>query len=179
MAATWAEVGRAVYIAARSAATTFLGRGMTDNQPALFRKAFGSLRPVTPAAEDLLATVPDRAVRIEVKGIKGNTRRLAFYWVCLKIGCEQLSDAVDGIMTPRILHRFLKRRCGLSTPIVSKKTGEVVEWDDESISFERMKEHERAEYINQALDKLSEWIGCDVATLRNEGEARFGERSAA
>jgi hypothetical protein len=151
---------------------------MTDKQPALFRKAFGSLRPVTPAAEELMKAIPDRAVRVDVSGIRGNTRRLAFYFVCLKVGCEHLSDAVEGIMTPRILHRFLKRRCGLSTPILSKKTGEVVEWDDESIAFERMKEAERAEYIDQALTKLSEWIGCDVRELRAEGEARFGERAA-
>ena len=148
---------------------------MTDKQPILFRKAFGSLRPVTPAAEELLKAIPDRAVRVDVTGIRGNTRRLAFYFVCLKIGCEHLSDAVEGIMTPRILHRFLKRRCGLSTPIISKKTGEVVEWDDESIAFENMPEGERAEYIDQALTKLSEWIGCDVTELRNEGQARFGE----
>ena len=151
---------------------------MTDRQPALFRKAFGSLRPVTPAAEELMKAIPDRAVRVDVSGVKGNTRRLAFYWVCLKVGCEHLSDAVEGIMTPRILHRFLKRRCGLSTPIISKKTGEVVEWDDESIAFEKMKEADRAEYIDQALTKLSEWIGCDVRELRAEGEARFGERAA-
>ena len=146
-----------------------------DKQPALFRKAFGSLRPVTPAAEELVKAMPDKPMRIDITGIRGNTRRLAFYFVCLKIGCEHLSDAVDGIMTPRILHRFLKRRCGLSTPIVSKKTGEVFEWDDESIAFERMSEAERAEYIDQALTKLSEWIGCDVTSLRSEGEARFGE----
>ncbi len=152
---------------------------MTDKQPALYRDVFGSLRPVTPAAEDEVKATQGKIVRIDIKGIRGNTKRLAFYWVCLKVGCEQLSDAVDGIMTPRILHRFLKRRCGLSTPIVSKKTGEVVEWDDESIAFENMKEGERAEYIDQALTKLSEWIGCDIRELRAEGEARFGERSAA
>jgi hypothetical protein len=45
--------------------------GMPDKQPALFRKVFGSLRPVTPAAEELLATVPDRAVRVEIKNIRG------------------------------------------------------------------------------------------------------------
>lgn len=148
---------------------------MTDKQPVLFRPVFGALRPVTPAAEELMKVIPDRPVRVDVTGIRGNTRRLAFYFVCLKIGCEHLSDAVDGTMTPRILHRFLKRRCGLSTPIVSKKTGEVVEWDDESIAFENMPEAERAEYIDQALTKLSEWIGCDVTELRDEGQARFGE----
>jgi hypothetical protein len=148
---------------------------MADKQPTLFRKVFGSLRPVTPAAEELLASVPDRAVRVEIKNIKGNTRRMALYWCCLKVGCEQLSDAVDGIMTPRLLHRYLKRRCGISSPVVSKKTGEIIEWDDESISFENMSEAERASYIDQALETLSKWIGCDVTTLRTEGQAQFGE----
>jgi hypothetical protein len=148
---------------------------MADKQPTLFRKVFGSLRPVTPAAEELLASVPDRAVRVEIKNIKGNTRRMALYWCCLKVGCEQLSDAVDGIMTPRLLHRYLKRRCGISSPVISKKTGEIIEWDDESISFENMNEAERASYIDQALETLSKWIGCDVTTLRTEGQAQFGE----
>jgi hypothetical protein len=148
---------------------------MADKQPTLFRKVFGTLRPVTPAAEELLASVPDRAVRVEIKNIKGNTRRMALYWCCLKVGCEQLSDAVDGIMTPRLLHRYLKRRCGISSPVISKKTGEIIEWDDESISFENMNEAERASYIDQALETLSKWIGCDVTTLRTEGQAQFGE----
>lgn len=147
-----------------------------DKQPALFRRAFGSLRPVTPAAEELLASVPaDRSVRVEIKNIRGNTRRLALYWCCLKVACEQLSDAVDGVLSPRLLHRFLKRRCGLSSPVVSKKTGEIVEWDDESIAFENMPEHERAAFIDQALALLSEWIGCNVTELRAEGQAHFGE----
>jgi hypothetical protein len=146
-----------------------------DTQPALFRKVFGALRPVTPAAEELMKSVPDRAVRVEIKNIKGNTRRLALYWVCLKVACEHLSDAVDGVMSVRVLHRYLKRRCGLSSPIISKKTGEVIEWDDESISFEKMPEAERAAYIDQALETLSAWIGTDVTTLRNEAQSQFGE----
>ena len=148
---------------------------MPDKQPILFRPVFGSLRPATPAAEDLMKHLPDHAVRVEIKGIKGNTRRLALYWVCLKVACEQLSDAVDGIMTPRLLHRYLKRRCGISSPIVSKKTGEIIEWNDESISFENMTEAERASYIDQALETLSRWIGCNVAELRNEAQQQFGE----
>lgn len=148
---------------------------VADKQPALFRRAFGSLRPVTPAAEELLATVPDRAVRVEIKNIRGNTRRLALYWCCLKVACEHLSDAVDGIMSPRLLHRYLKRRLGLSSPVMSKKTGEIIEWDDESIAFENMPEGERMAYIDGALALLSDWIGCDVTDLRREGEAQFGE----
>jgi hypothetical protein len=59
---------------------------MADKEPALFRRVFGSLRPVTPAAERLLESVPDRAVRVEIKNIRGNTRRLGLYWVCLRVG---------------------------------------------------------------------------------------------
>jgi hypothetical protein len=72
-------------------------------------------------------------------------------------------------MSVRVLHRYLKRRCGLSSPIISKKTGEIIEWDDESISFENMPESERAAYIDQALETLSKWIGCDVTQLRSRG----------
>ncbi len=151
-----------------------------DKEPILFRPILGSLRPATPAAEDMLKTLKrDRPYRIDVHGIRGNTRRLALYWVCLKVACEQLSDAVDGILTPRVLHRRLKREHGLSTPIISKRTGEVIEYDDESISFESMPESERAAYIDQAFETLSKWIGTDVTTLRSEGEARFGEARAA
>lgn len=149
---------------------------MADREPILFRRVFGALRPVTPAAEKLVESLdPQRSYRADVKGIRGNTRRLALYWCCLKVACEQLSDAVDGTMTPRLLHRYLKRRCGLSSPVISKKTGEIVEWDDESIAFENMPESERADFIDQALGLLSDWIGCDVTTLRSEGAAQFGE----
>jgi hypothetical protein len=78
-------------------------------------------------------------------------------------------------MRPRLLHRYLKRRCGISSPVISKKTGEIIEWDDESISFEGMTEAERASYIDQALETLSSWIGCDVTELRNEAQQQFGE----
>jgi hypothetical protein len=149
---------------------------MPDKEPILARLAFGSLRPATPAAETVFNSLdPKKAYRIDVKGIRGNTRRLALYWVCLKVGCEQLSDAVDGKMSPRILHRYLKRRCGLSSPIISKKTGEVIDWDDESIAFEKMPESERTAYIDHALETLSKWIGCDITTLRDEAQAQFGE----
>lgn len=148
---------------------------MPDKEPILFRKVFGALRPVTPAAVEMVEGLDlKRTYRVDVKGIRGNTRRLALYWCCLKVACEQLSDAVDGKMSPRILHRYLKRRCGLSSPIISKKTGEIIDWDDESIAFENMPENERSDYINDALAKLSEWIGTDITTLRSEAQAQFG-----
>jgi hypothetical protein len=42
-----------------------------------------------------------------------------------------------------------------------------------------MPENERAQFIDAALERLSRMIGCDVTQLRNEGEARFGQRAAA
>lgn len=149
---------------------------MADDQPILFRPVIGSLRPSTPAAEEVMKTLdPQRAYRVEIKGIRGNTRRLALYWCCLKVACEQLSDAVDGIMRPKNLHRWLKREFGLATPIISKKTGEVIDYDYDSIAFEKMPEKDRADFIDQALELLSKRLGCDIATLRSEGAAQLGE----
>ena len=38
-----------------------------------------------------------------------------------------------------------------------------------------MPEGERAEFIDQALNRLSRMIGCDVTTLRSEGQAQMGQ----
>jgi hypothetical protein len=151
---------------------------VADNEPVLFRRVFGALRPVTPAAEELLRSLPDRAVRVEIHGIRGNTRRLGLYWVCLKKACELLSDAVEGVLNRKALHRWLKREEGLATPIRSKKTGEIIDWDYESISFENMPEHDRARFIDAALERISRRLGCDVTTLREEAQADFGEEAA-
>lgn len=148
---------------------------MADKEPILFRKVFGALRPVTPAAAEWLETLPAHAVRIEAKGIRGNTRRLALYWVCLKKACELLSDAVDGVLNRKALHRWLKREEGLAKPIRSKKTGEIIDYDYESISFENMPEDERAKFIDAALERISRRLGCDVTTLREDAQADFGE----
>jgi hypothetical protein len=151
---------------------------MADKEPILFRKAFGALRPVTPAAEELMATLPDKLLRVEITNVRGNTKRLALYWVCLKKACELLSDAVDGILSRKALHRWLKREEGLARPIKSKKTGEIIDYDYESIAFENMPENERAEFIDAALERISRRLGCDVTQLRQEGEAQLGERAA-
>lgn len=149
---------------------------MADKEPILFRKAFGALRPVTPAAQEMFAALPDdRLLRVEVSNIRGNTKRLALYWVCLKKACEYLSDAVDGILSRQALHRWLKREEGLAKPIVSRKTGEIIDYDYESIAFENMPENERAAYIDAALERISRRLECDVTQLREEGEAELGE----
>lgn len=146
---------------------------MSDKEPLLFRWQFGSLHPVTGAAEEACATfTPGQLVKIEVTIPRGNVRRLAWYWVMLKLAVEQLSDAIDGKFTTRMLHRWFKRQLGLATPIVSKKTGEILDYDYDSISFAKMPEHERAEYIDQTSELLSRRLGVDVETLRREAQER-------
>lgn len=150
---------------------------MADKEPILYTKRLGAWRPATPAAEEEFALVPEGAVRrLAISGIRGNTRRLALYWVCLKKACELLSDAVDGILSRKALHRWLKREEGLAAPIKSKKTGEIIDYDYESISFESMSEHERSEYINAALERISRRLGCDVTEIKQEAEAETGMR---
>lgn len=148
---------------------------MADKEPILFRKSFGALRPVTPAAEEMMASLPDKLLRVEVTNVRGNTKRLALYWVCLKKACELLSDAVDGVLSRQALHRWLKREEGLAEEIKSKKTGEIIDYDYESIAFENMPENERAQFIDAALERISRRLGCDVTQLRQEGEAEMGE----
>lgn len=148
---------------------------MADKEPILYVKRLGAWRPATPAAEEEFSLVPEGAVRrLAISGIRGNTRRLALYWVCLKKACELLSDAVDGILSRHALHRWLKREENLAQPIRSKKTGEVIDYDYESISFEKMGEQERSEYINAALERISRRLGCDVTEIKQEAEAETG-----
>lgn len=146
---------------------------MSDREPMLCRWQFGAWHPVTGAAEDFGATLsPGQIVEIKVTIPKGNVKRLAWYWVMLKLAVEQLSDAIDGKFTTRMLHRWFKRQLGLATPIVSKKTGEILDYDYESISFATMPESERAEYIDQTSELLSRRLGVDVETLRREAQER-------
>jgi hypothetical protein len=150
---------------------------MSDKEPLLCRVSLGLFRPVTGAAEEAAQALGEGTiVRIEVVKARGNTKRLGLYWVCLKKACELLSDAVDGILSRQALHRWLKRDQGLAKPIVSKKTGEVIDYDYESIGFQKMPEHERAEYITAALERISKRLGCDVTELRQSVEAETGLR---
>jgi hypothetical protein len=143
---------------------------MSDKEPLLFRSMLGSLRPATAAAEEAVMATTGQLVRAEIKSTTGNTKRMALYWVALRIAVEQLSDAVDGMLSTKALHRKLKRDAGLAKPITSKKTGEVIDYDYDSISFGSMPENDRAEFITFAFDRLSRWIGCDVTTLTKESE---------
>lgn len=143
---------------------------MSDKEPLLFRSMLGSLRPISAAAEEAAKATSGQVVRVEMKRTTGNTRRMALYWVALRIAAEQLSDAVDGILSTKALHRRLKRESGLAKPIISKRTGEIIDYDYESISFSAMPENERSEYVTWSLDRISQWIGCDVTTLTKEAQ---------
>ena len=152
---------------------------MADKEPLLCREMLGALRPVTAAAEEAIRATKGQLVRLEIKRTTGNTRRMALYWVVLRIAAEHLSDAFDGAISPRSLHRWLKRDFGLAAPIVSKKTGEIIDYDYESISFETMPENERSEFINHAFERLSARIGCEVTTLLREAERETAPPKAA
>src|SRR3546814_19305955 len=74
-------------------------------------------------------------------------------------------DPIDENM----LHKILKDRRGLYREVILP-SGEV--WKDyESISFHKMPENERTEYVTWALATLSKWIGLPVETLRHDAEA--------
>jgi len=144
---------------------------MADSEPLLFRCTLGTLRPVTAAAEDAVRACAGQTMRVEIKRTAGNVKRMALYWCVLRVATEQLSDAVDGVLSTRALHRWLKREYGLAKPIVSKKTGEVIDYDYDSVSFASMSEPDRAAFIDWTIAKLSHRLGCDVTDLRREAEA--------
>jgi len=143
---------------------------MADKEPLLCRAMLGSLRPISAAAEEAIRASSGQVVRLEIKRTTGNTRRMALYWVVLRIAVEQLSDAVEGTLSTRALHRWLKREYGIAAPIRSKKTGEIIDYDYESVAFEAMPENERSAYITWTIEKLSHRIGCDVTTLTREAQ---------
>lgn len=145
---------------------------MSDNEPLLARVILGSLKPINGAAEDALRAVPrNTIVRFELKRTAGNVKRMAFYWVMLRIALENLGDAFDGPVTTKALHRWLKREAGLATPIVSRKTGEVIDYDYDSIAFHNMTEDQRAAFVDFASQKLAARLGCDPHELTSMARA--------
>lgn len=144
---------------------------MADTEPLLFRVVLGTLRPINGAADDALKAVADGSmVRVEIKRTVGNVKRMAWYWVMLKIALENLADAFDGPMTTKMLHKWLKREAGIAKPIRSRKTGEIIDYDYDSIAFHNMPENERAEFIDFANGKLAARLGCDPMELANEAK---------
>lgn len=145
---------------------------MADTEPLLGRVVLGALRPINGAADAALRAVPkDTIVRFELKRTAGNIKRMAFYWVMLRIALENLEDAFDGPVTTKALHRWLKREAGLATPIISKKTGEVIDYDYDSIAFHNMTEDQRSAFVDFASQKLAHRLGVDPADLTREAKA--------
>lgn len=145
---------------------------MSDNEPLLFRPALGALRPVNGAASEAIAAIPvGSIVRVEIKRTQGNLKRLAWYWVMLRIALDNLADAFDGPVSTQMLHNWLKREAGLAKPIVSRKTGEVLDYDYGSIAFHNMPEAERAKFVDFASQKLAARLGCHPSELVSEAKA--------
>ncbi len=145
---------------------------MAETEPYLFRTVLGTLRPLNGASEDAIRALGNgETVRVDFVKARGNQRRLAWYWVMLKIALENLSEAFDGPVTTATLHRWLKREAGLAKPIVSQKTGEIIDYDYDSISFASMTEPERAAFVDFASAKLAARLGCDPTTLKQEALA--------
>lgn len=145
---------------------------MSDTEPLLFRTVLGTLRPLNGAAEDAIKAIGNgETVRIEIKRARGNTRRMAWYWVMLRIALDNLADAFDGPVTTKALHKWLKREAGLATPIVSRKTGEIIDYDYDSIAFHNMTEDQRAAFVDFASQKLAARLGVDPSDLTREAMA--------
>ena len=142
---------------------------MADKAPLLFAPRLGGLFPVNAAAQKAMQAI-DGKIRIEIKRTRGNTRRMGLYWSVLHLAAPILSEMIEGDpIDENMLHKILKDRKGLYREVVLP-SGEV--WKDyDSISFHKMPEHERAEYVTWALAALSKWTGIDVTTLRKEAEA--------
>jgi len=142
-----------------------------DSEPLLFKVALGALHPLNGAATDALKVLADGStVRIEIKRTQGNARRMAWYWCMLKIALDNLEDAFDGPVTTQMLHKWLKREAGLASPIVSRKTGDVIDYDYDSIAFHNMPEHQRTEFIDFAIRVLAKRLGCHPEVLTSEAQ---------
>lgn len=149
---------------------------MAEREPILCRIQLGNLRPVNEAAEDVLRDLGNGAlVRIEVVKATGNVKRMAFYWTMLRVALENLTDAFDGPIKPNAFHLWLKRHLGLSKPITSKRTGEVVAWDDESIAFHNMTESDRSAFVNDVRDLLAKRLGVEPEVLMDEARRISGD----
>lgn len=140
---------------------------MADTPPLMFIKRLGMLAPANTAAEQAMKAI-DGQVRVELKSMRGNTRRNALYWACLGVAVPMLDEKAPGL-TVDLLHKVLKDRRGL-VRVVTLPSGEQVK-DYDSISFAKMTEVERAAFIDWALATVSSWLGVDVTELKCEGEA--------
>lgn len=140
---------------------------MADSTPLIFVKRLGGLYPACPAAEKAMAAL-DGKCRVRITSSRGNNRRVALYWIVLGIAAPLLTERCEGdAIDDAMLHRILKDRRGLFTT-TTLPSGEVLKNYD-SISFSRMPENERSEYISWSFETLAKWLGITVEELTNEG----------
>ncbi len=136
---------------------------MSDAPPLMFARRLGGLYPANPDAERALSQI-EGVVRVELKRTRGNSRRLALYWIVLAKVAPVLSQMCEGDqLTSKMLHRVLKRRAGLVRK--TKLPSGDVEYDDDSISFHAMTEPQRAEYVDWAFATLAKWLNISVDEL--------------
>lgn len=139
---------------------------MADQPPLIFTPRLGGLFPASPAAQKAMAEV-NGSVRIKITRMQGNHKRIALYWITLGICAPMLSELCEGdAIDDAMLHRILKDRRGLYGQTVLP-SGEVVKNYD-SISFAKMSEPERNDFISWAFETLSKWLKIPVETLTSE-----------
>lgn len=142
-----------------------------DSPPLLFKRVLGSLRPANKAAEEALAQLGDKPIRVRMTAVRGNVKRNALYWAVLGIAAPMLSERLEGdAINANLLHKILKDRYGL-VPVITLPSGDKVkDYDAASTAFHRMPENERADYVTWAIATLAKWLGCTPEDLRREGE---------
>lgn len=139
---------------------------MADEAPLFFERRLGGLFPTNPAAEQALAAVTGK-VRVKLTRTQGNNKRLALYWIVLGIAAPMLDEQAPGL-NDALLHKVLKDRAGL-VKLVTLPSGEQIK-DYESVSFAKMTEPERAQFVDFAFRTLSSWLGVSVEELSKAGQ---------
>ena len=92
---------------------------------------------------------------------------MALYWIVLAKAADALSEICEGDpLDAVLLHRVLKDRRGLYTE-TTLPSGEVIKNYD-SISFHKMTENERADYIDWAFNTLAKWLRITVQELTSD-----------
>lgn len=131
----------------------------------MFTPRMGGLFPASLAAEKALAALDSKApVKVAFKRTRGNQGRMALYWVVLAKAAPLLSELCEGdAIDETMLHRILKDRRGLFTQ-TTLPSGEVVKNYD-SISFHKMPENERNDYVQWAFETLAKWLQVSVLDL--------------
>lgn len=140
-----------------------------DDPPLLFVVSLGVLRPANDISREAMAALSGR-VRIRITRATPNVKRMAWYWVMLKLAADNMADKVDGGLSAKLLHRILKRKLKLGREIVLP-SGEVF-FDEESISFAAMTEIDRAAWVKRVSSVLAKWLGVPLDTLTSETNER-------